>query len=63
MATPAETKRAITKYGAYNKPGKGATGWETFSWYFFRLSGIGLIFLALAHVFIVHVQNDVSGTV
>lgn len=63
MATPAETKRTISKYGAYTKPGKGATSWETFSWYFFRLSGIGLIFLALAHVFIVHVQNDVSGTV
>ena len=40
----------------------GSSGWETFSWYFFRISGVGLIFLALIHVFLMHVANDVSAT-
>jgi succinate dehydrogenase / fumarate reductase membrane anchor subunit len=55
-------KRALTKYGAYKKPASGAGGWETISWYFFRISGIGLIFLAFIHVFINHVSTDVSQT-
>src|SRR6185437_10630487 len=36
---------------------------ETFSWYFFRISGVGLVFLALIHVFFVHISTDVSETV
>ncbi|HEX8995641.1 MAG TPA: succinate dehydrogenase [Ktedonobacterales bacterium] len=63
MATTTKNTRAITKYGAYQKPDRGATGWETFSWYFFRVSGVGLVALALVHVFIMHVSNDVSATV
>jgi succinate dehydrogenase / fumarate reductase membrane anchor subunit len=61
--TTTTTERTITKYGAYTKPTRGATGWETFSWYFFRISGVGLVFLALIHVFLMHVSNDVSATV
>ncbi len=30
----------------------GAGGFETFSWYFFRISGVALIFLALIHIFL-----------
>src|SRR5487761_2147584 len=63
MATTPTSQRAITKYGAYKKPERGSNGWETFSWYFFRLSGLGLVLLALVHVFIMHVSNDVSATV
>ena len=55
-ATPA---KAAT-YGATSKP-RG--GFELFSWYFFRISGVLLIFLALIHLAIMHVSNDVSQTV
>jgi succinate dehydrogenase / fumarate reductase membrane anchor subunit len=61
--TTTAPERTITKYGAYTKPTKGANGWETFSWYFFRISGVGLVFLALIHVFFVHISTDVSETV
>ena len=61
--TTPKSDRAITNYGAYKKPERGSGGWETFSWYFFRISGIGLVLLALVHVFIMHVSNDVSATV
>lgn len=37
-------------------------GFETFSWYFFRVSGIALIFLAIIHLFLNHVATDVSCT-
>ena len=35
---------------------------ETFSWYFFRVSGIALLFLAIIHLFLNHVATDVSCT-
>ncbi|HVX30090.1 MAG TPA: succinate dehydrogenase hydrophobic membrane anchor subunit [Nitrolancea sp.] len=33
---------------------------ELYSWYFFRISGLLLIFLAVTHVVIMHVVNNVS---
>lgn len=51
--------RIASGYGA--RPA-GAGGFETFSWYFFRVSGIALIFLALIHVLLNHVTTDVSCT-
>ena len=56
-------ERPLTSYGAYKRPAPGAGGWETFSWYFFRVSGVGLVFLAIIHLVIMHVTNDVSATV
>jgi len=53
----------INSAGATRRPGPGASGWETFSWYFFRVSGVALVFLALIHVFMMHVSTDVSQTV
>jgi succinate dehydrogenase / fumarate reductase membrane anchor subunit len=50
--------RASAGYGA--RPSGG--GFETFSWYFFRVSGIVLIFLAIFHLFLNHVATDVSCT-
>jgi succinate dehydrogenase membrane anchor subunit len=50
--------RISSGYGA--RPSSG--GFETFSWYFFRLSGVALIFLALIHVFLNHITTDVSCT-
>lgn len=52
----------VAAYGATRRPGPGSSGWETFSWYFFRISGVGLIFLVIIHLVIMHVTNDVSAT-
>jgi succinate dehydrogenase / fumarate reductase membrane anchor subunit len=62
MATRVSNDPKVTSYGASSKPGPGSTGWETFSWYFFRVSGVALIFLAILHLVIMHVVNDVSAT-
>lgn len=62
MGLQAPTKAKLTEYGATSRPAQAAGGWETFSWWFFRVSGVGLIFLAIIHVLIVHVTNDVSAT-
>jgi len=50
--------RVSAGYGA--RPSGG--GFETFSWYFFRISGVVLIFLAIFHLFLNHVATDVSCT-
>ncbi len=47
-----------TGYG--KKPANG--GFETFSWYFFRVSGIVLIFMVIIHLIIMHASNDVACT-
>ena len=52
--------RLISTYGASSKPTSG--GWETISWYFFRISGVALIFLVIFHLLLMHVINDVSVT-
>ena len=46
--------------GYSSRPSGG--GFETFSWYFFRISGVLLIFLAIFHLFLNHVATDVSCT-
>ncbi len=51
----------FSQYGASAKP-VGGSGFETFSWYFFRWSGIVLLFLVIIHLVIMHVQTDVSMT-
>ena len=43
-------------------PRPAGGGFETFSWYYFRISGIVLIFLVIIHLIIMHVTNDVSCT-
>src|SRR5919109_3780422 len=50
--------RVATGYGS--RPTSG--GFETFSWYFFRISGVTLIFLVIIHLFFNHVSTDVSCT-
>ena len=54
------TARRPATYGATSKP-RG--GFELFSWYFFRISGVILIFMVIIHLLIMHVTNDVSKTV
>jgi len=46
--------------GSGPRPASG--GFETFSWYYFRISGVILIFLVIVHLIIMHVTNDVSCT-
>ena len=43
-------------------PRPAGGGFETFSWYFFRISGIVLLFLVIGHLYIMHVANDVHCT-
>ena len=50
--------RISTGYGT--KPGGGS--FETFSWYFFRVSGVLLIFLVIIHLIVMHVTTDVACT-
>jgi succinate dehydrogenase / fumarate reductase, membrane anchor subunit len=37
-------------------------GFETWSWFFMRVSGLVLLFLALLHFAITHILNDVTET-
>lgn len=62
MATQTKESPKVTSYGATARP-TGGSSFETFSWWFFRVSGIGLVFLAIIHLFIMHVSTDVSETV
>lgn len=62
MATQTKESSKVTSYGATARP-TGGSSFETFSWWFFRVSGIGLVFLAIIHLFIMHVSTDVSETV
>ena len=50
--------RISTGYG----PRPAGGGFETFSWYFMRITAIGLIFLVIIHLFINHVTTDVACT-
>ena len=50
--------RISTGYGS--RPASG--GFETFSWYFFRISAVALIFLVIIHLLLNHVTTDVSCT-
>jgi len=43
------------------RPRPEASGRERFWWYFMRLSGLALVFLALGHMFIMHVLVVVTG--
>jgi succinate dehydrogenase / fumarate reductase, membrane anchor subunit len=37
-------------------------GFETFSWFYFRISGVVLIFLVIIHLYVMHVNTDVACT-
>lgn len=39
---------------------KPSAGFELFAWYFMRISGLILVFLALGHLFITHILNNVE---
>ena len=39
---------------------KPSGGYELFMWYFMRISGLLLVFLAVGHLFIMHIINNVE---
>jgi len=43
-------------------PHRRRRSFETWSWFFMRLSGLALVFLALIHFTITHIANDVVTT-
>lgn len=49
----------LSRGGGRARPTRGG-GFELFSWYFFRISGLALVFLAVFHVIIMHVINTVD---
>lgn len=49
----------LSRGGGRARPDRGG-GFEMYSWYFFRISGLALIFLAIGHVVIMHVINTVD---
>ncbi|HEX9057868.1 MAG TPA: succinate dehydrogenase [Ktedonobacterales bacterium] len=62
QAVPVRTPpRVIAQYGATAKP-VGGSRFETFSWYFFRWSGVVLLVLVVVHLVLMHVTTDVSMT-
>jgi len=46
----------INPYGSRSKPSGGV---ELYAWIFMRISGLALLFLALGHLFIMHVFNSI----
>jgi succinate dehydrogenase / fumarate reductase membrane anchor subunit len=48
---------ATTVVGRKVKP---AGGFELWAWYFMRISGLVLVFLALGHLFVTHILNNVE---
>ena len=53
----AHVKSRWTKTGARPRP---INQFELYSWYFFRVSGILLLVLALGHLLIMHILNNVD---
>jgi succinate dehydrogenase / fumarate reductase membrane anchor subunit len=49
----------LSRGGGRARPAEGNSV-ELFSWYFFRVSGLILIFMAIIHVVIMHVINTVD---
>ena len=67
MATSATEDTPIkarsTRTATYGATARPHGGFELFSWYFFRISGVILLFLVIIHLLLMHVTTDVSQTV
>ena len=62
MTTAVRRPRTIyTNPSRAARPRPEASGRERFWWYFMRLSGLALVFLALGHMFIMHVLVVMTG--
>lgn len=58
----AETMASLTTERTRSGYGASLPGVDQLSWYFFRVSGVLLVFLALGHLFITHYLNIPSDT-
>jgi succinate dehydrogenase / fumarate reductase, membrane anchor subunit len=47
---------------ATRAPARSRQSFETWSWFFMRISGLALVFLALTHFAITHIVHDVTDT-
>ena len=62
MTTVTRRPRTIyTNPSRAARPRPEASGRERLWWYFMRLSGLALVFLALGHMFIMHVLVELTG--
>lgn len=62
MTTVTRRPRTIyTNPSRAARPKPEASGRERFWWYYMRLSGLALVFLALGHMFIMHVLVQLTG--
>ena len=52
----------VSTYSSTRPTATASNGFEIFSWYFFRVSGVLLLFLAIIHLLLMHVSTDVSKT-
>lgn len=59
--TPRRSRTIYTNPSRAARPRPQASGRERFWWYFMRLSGLALVFLALGHMFIMHVLVELTG--
>ncbi len=50
----------LSKFYGGTRPQGG--GFETFSWYYFRISGVILFVLVILHLLVMHVTTDVACT-
>ncbi|MGC8480492.1 MAG: succinate dehydrogenase [Acidimicrobiales bacterium] len=48
--------------GRGTRGGRSRSNFETWSWFFMRISGLALFFLALIHFFVTHISHDVTTT-
>lgn len=60
-ATTRPPRTVYTNPSRAARPKPEASGRERFWWYFMRLSGLALVFLALGHMFIMHVLVELTG--
>ncbi len=60
-ATTRRPRTVYTNPSRAARPKPEASGRERFWWYFMRLSGLALVFLALGHMFIMHVLVELTG--
>ncbi|MGC8464409.1 MAG: succinate dehydrogenase hydrophobic membrane anchor subunit [Acidimicrobiales bacterium] len=57
LSLPSRSSSANRSHGV-----KPRQNFETWSWFFMRISGLILFFLALIHFFITHIEHDVTTT-
>jgi succinate dehydrogenase / fumarate reductase, membrane anchor subunit len=60
MATRMQDRRGVGRAPTTDRPAR--QNFETWSWFFMRISGLVLVFLALIHFSIMHIANDVTHT-